>query len=166
MDERLQLVFRRSELDRRAERRRAPGPHAPRRQSLAAAFVEQRYSAKSESLADLFRLVLTPDGYKAMQTEQPFLWYFEMAPFMAVPMVALMRHHGYRWRQCTEMSAAMLIPPAGLIALVQVGVTAYLPWFSTRTLPESTHIAMLLSMLVLMLYRRAEYSDRRHHRSC
>jgi hypothetical protein len=114
----------------------------------------------------LFRLVLTPDGYKAMQTEQPFLWYFEMAPFMAVPMVALMRHHGYRWRQCTEMSAAMLIPPAGLIALVQMGVTAYLPWFSTRTLPESTHIAMLLSMLVLMLYRRAEYSDRRHHRSC
>jgi hypothetical protein len=64
------------------------------------------------------------------------------------------------------MSAAMLIPPAGLIALVQLGVTAYLPWLSPRTLPESTHIAMLLGMLAVMLYRRAEYSDNRHHHSC
>ena len=111
----------------------------------------------------LFRLVLTPEGYKAMQVEQPFLWYSEMAVFMTVPMVALMRHHGYRWRQCAEMSGAMLIPPAGLIALVQLGVTGYLPWLSTRTLPVSTHIAMLLSMLLSMLYRRAEYSDSRHY---
>ncbi len=112
----------------------------------------------------LFRLVLTPTGYKAMQVEQPFLWYSEMAVFMTVPMVALMRHHGHGWRQCAEMSGAMLIPPAGLIALVQLGVTAYLPWLSTRTLPVSTHIAMLLGMLLWMLYRRAEYSDsRRYH---
>jgi hypothetical protein len=113
----------------------------------------------------LFRLVLTPEGYKAMQIEQPFLWYSEMAMFMTVPMVALMRHHRYRWRQCAEMSGAMLISPAGLIALVQLGVTAYLPWLSSRTLPVSTHVAMLLSMLVVMLYRRAEYSDSMHHHS-
>ncbi len=111
----------------------------------------------------LFRLVLTPEGYKAVQIEQPFLWYAEMAVFMTVPMVAWMRHHGYRWRRCAEMSGAMLIPPAGLIALVQLGVTAYLPWLSTRTLPASTHIAMLLGMLLSMLHRRAEYSDGRHH---
>jgi len=109
----------------------------------------------------LFRLVLTPEGYQAMPIEQPFLWYAEMAVFMTVPMVALMRHHGYRWRRCAEMSGAMLIPPTGLIALVRLDVTAYLPWLSPRTLPESTHIAMLLGMLVVMLYRRAEYSDRR-----
>jgi hypothetical protein len=114
----------------------------------------------------LFRLVLTPEGYKAMQSEQPFLWYSEMAVFMTVPMVALMRHHGYRWRQCAEMSGAMFIPPTGLIALVQLGVTAYLPWLSTRTLPVSTHIAMLLSMFVVMLYRRAEYGESMYHRSC
>ena len=114
----------------------------------------------------VFRMVLTPEGYKAMQIEQPFLWYSEMAVFMTVPMVALMRHHGYRWRQCAEMSGAMLIPPTGLIALVQLGVTPYLPWLSTRTLPESSHIAMLLGMLVVMLYRRAEYSDSRHHHRC
>jgi len=47
----------------------------------------------------LFRQVLTPEGSKAMQIEQPFLWYSEMAVFMTVPMVALMRHHRYRWRQ-------------------------------------------------------------------
>jgi hypothetical protein len=63
----------------------------------------------------LFRLVLTPEGYKALQSEQPFLWYSEMAVFMTVPMVVLMRHHGYRWRQCAEMSGAMLISPTGLI---------------------------------------------------
>ena len=104
----------------------------------------------------LCRLVLTPEGYQAMQIDQPFLWYSEMAVFMTVPMVALMRHHGYRWWRCAEMSGAMLIPPSGLIALVQLGVTAYLPWLSPRTLPASTHIAMLLGMLVIMLYRRAE----------
>lgn len=113
----------------------------------------------------LFRLVLTPEGYQAMRIEQPFLWYSEMAVFMTVPMVALMRHHGYGWRQCAEMSGAMLIPPTGLIALVQLGVPAYLPWLSTRTLPESTHIAMFLGMLFSMLYRRAAYSDSRHHHS-
>jgi hypothetical protein len=105
----------------------------------------------------LFRLALTPEGYKAMQVEQPFLWYSEMAVFMTVPMVALMRHHGYSWRQCAEMSGAMLIPPAGIITLVQLGATAYLPWLSARTLPVSTHIAMLLGMFLSMLYRRAEY---------
>jgi len=113
----------------------------------------------------LFSLVLTPEGYKAMRIEQPLLWYTEMAVFMTVPMVALMRHHGFRWRQCAEMSGAMLIPPMGLIVLVQLGVTAYLPLLSARTLPESTHIAMLLGMLAVMLYRRAEYSDSRHHHS-
>ena len=110
----------------------------------------------------LFRLLLSPAGYEAMQTEQPFLWYSEMAAFMTVPMVALMRHHGYRWRQCAEMSGAMLIPPTGLIALVQLGATAHLPWLSTRTLPEATHVAMLSSMLVLMLCRHAEYSGDEH----
>jgi hypothetical protein len=110
----------------------------------------------------LARVLLTPEGYEAMRIEQPFLWYFEMAPFMTVPMVALMRRHGHTWRQCTEMSAAMLIPPAGLIALVQLGVTAYLPWLSTRTLPAAAHIGMILSMVGLMLYRRDEYSGDRH----
>jgi hypothetical protein len=113
----------------------------------------------------LARVILTAEGYETMRIEQPVLWYFEMAPFMTVPMVVLMRLHGYRWQQCMEMSAAMLIPPAGLIALVQAGVTVYLPWLSTQTLPASTHVGMILSMLGLMLYRRDEYSGERHSHS-
>jgi hypothetical protein len=113
----------------------------------------------------LVRLSLAADGYRAMQIEQPLLWYSEMALFMTVPMVALMRRQGHRWRQCTAMSAAMVIPPIGLIALVQLGVTAHLPWLSSRTLPESTHIAMLLGMLVFMVHHRDEYGDRMQHRS-
>lgn len=110
----------------------------------------------------LFRLVLTPEGYKAMQIEQPFLWYSEMAVFMTVPMVALMRHHGYRWRQCAEMTGAMLVPPGTVAALVQFGVTAY-PWLAVSTLPASTHVTMLLGMIVLMLYRRDQYAGTHSH---
>jgi hypothetical protein len=110
----------------------------------------------------LARWILSSEGYRAMQVERPFLWYSEMAVFMTVPMVARMRRHGYTWRQCAEMSAAMLIPPVGLIALVQLGVTAYLPWLSPRTLPEFTHVAMLFGMLGSMVYRRAHYSGRSH----
>jgi hypothetical protein len=113
----------------------------------------------------LFRLSFGREAYEAMRVEQPFLWYSEMAVFMTVPMVAFMRHHGYSWRQCGEMNGAMLIPPMGLIALVQLGVTAYLPWLSARTLPALIHIAMLLGMVGSMLYRRAEYTESTHKTS-
>jgi hypothetical protein len=105
----------------------------------------------------LFRLILTPEGYQAMQIEQPLLWYSEMAVFMTVPMVALMRHHCYRWRQCAEMTGAMLVPPGTVAALVQLGVSAH-PWLAVSTLPASTHVTMLLGMIGLMLYRRDQYA--------
>jgi hypothetical protein len=108
----------------------------------------------------LARLILTSEGYHTMQIDHPFLWYSEMAVFMTVPMIALMRRHGHRWRPVTEMSAAMLIPPIALIALVQRGL---MPWLSARTLPESTHIVMLFGMLVSMVYRRADYTDGARH---
>jgi hypothetical protein len=112
----------------------------------------------------LSRLVLTPEGYRALQVERPFLWYAGMAAPMTAPMVALMRRHGHGWRQCVEMTVAMLLPPAGLIALVHLGVAADFPGLSARTLPESTHVAMLLGMLLSMLHRHAEYSEARHPR--
>src|SRR3989442_269779 len=37
------------------------------------------------------------------------------------------------------------------------------PGLSARTLPWSAHVAMLSVMLVVVLYRRAEYSDGGHH---
>ncbi len=113
----------------------------------------------------LVHMILTSEGYHAMQIEQPFLWYFEMAVFMTVPMIALMRRHGYAWRLCAEMGAAMLVPPAAFVALVQFGVATWLPLLSAPTLSAWTHGAMLLGMLGAALYRRAEYSARAHHQT-
>lgn len=81
-----------------------------------------------------------------------------MAVFMTVPMVALMRYYqAHSWRQCAEMTCAMLAPPGAVAALVQFGVIAY-PWLAVSTLPASTHVTMLLGMIVLMLYRRDHYA--------
>ena len=106
----------------------------------------------------LFRVLLTSTGYLALRTETPFLWFAGMAVFMTVPMVALMRYYqAHSWRQCAEMTGAMLVPPGAVAALVQFGVIAY-PWLAVSTLPASTHVTMLLGMIVLMLYRRDQYA--------
>lgn len=111
----------------------------------------------------LFRLIFGSDAYEARRLGQPLLWYGEMAVFMTIPMIALMRRHRYSWQLCLEMGAAMVIPPAALVALVQLGLAASLPSLSAQTLSAWTHGAMLLGMLGTALYRRAEYSAGAHH---
>jgi hypothetical protein len=108
----------------------------------------------------LFNLLLTSNGYLALQTGQPLLWFVLMSVFMTVPMVAWMRYQGHSWRQCTEMTVAMLAPPAIVTALVQFGVTVY-PFIAAGTLSHSTHITMLLGMVAFVLYRRDQYSGAR-----
>jgi flagellar biosynthetic protein FliP len=71
-----------------------------------------------------------------------------MSIFMTVPMVAWMRHRCHTWRQTAEMSAAMLAPSVPLMALDMWG---------------PAHVAMILGMLGLMLYRRDEYLYGRCH---
>ncbi len=106
----------------------------------------------------LFRVLLTPTGYLALRTQTPFLWFAGMAVFMTVPMIAFMRYYqAHSWRQCAEMTGAMLVPPGTVAALVQFGVIAY-PWLAVSTLSTSTHVTMLLGMIVLMLYRRDQYA--------
>jgi hypothetical protein len=101
--------------------------------------------------------LLTPTGYLALQTHDPFLWFAGMGVFMTVPMIALMRYYqAHSWRQCGEMTVAMLVPPGTIAALVQLGVVAY-PWLAVSTLSHSTHVTMLLGMIVLMLYRRDQH---------
>jgi hypothetical protein len=90
-----------------------------------------------------------------------FTGYFDeavMAAFMTVPMVAWMLHRGHTWHQSAEMSIAMLLPMAVVVVFLagQLGV-------SNRMFGMSTHIAMLLGMLVLMIVRRADYT---HTGSC
>jgi hypothetical protein len=75
-----------------------------------------------------------------------------MGFFMTVPMVAWMRYRGHSWRQSAEMAAAMLAPAAAVVAL-----GAAQPAISNRALMLSSHAAMLLGMLVLMLVRRVDY---------
>ena len=83
-----------------------------------------------------------------------------MAAFMTVPMVALMRFRGHTWRQTAEMTGAMLAPWALVLA-----VANYLPGASNQAVKWSSHGAMLLGMLALMLYRRADYAHASGHPS-
>lgn len=106
----------------------------------------------------VFRALLTPGGYLALQTRTPLLWFAGMGFFMAVPMIGWMRYYQrHSRRECAEMTVAMLLPPASIAALVQAGVVAY-PWLAASTLSASTHMAMLLGMIAAMLYRRDQYA--------
>jgi hypothetical protein len=106
----------------------------------------------------VFHTLLTSAGYLALQTQSPFLWFASMSVFMTAPMIVLMRYHQrHSWRDCTEMIAAMLVPSGVLAALVQFDVVVY-PWLDVRTLSHSTHVAMLLGMIILMLYRRDKFA--------
>lgn len=74
-----------------------------------------------------------------------------MAAGMTVPMVAWMRHRGHGWRSCSEMAAAMVVPVLPFLCLVWFHVTnsALCGAYCGSTIP---------AMLVVMLYRRGEYS--------
>src|ERR687897_2083106 len=68
---------------------------------------------------------------------------------MTVPMVAWMRYRGHGWAASNEMAASMLIPTAGVIALLGVGLVD-----DVGALMMVEHVVMLPSMLVVMLLRR------------
>jgi hypothetical protein len=82
-----------------------------------------------------------------------------MAVTMTAPMVAWMRYRGHGWAACADMTAAMVIPTLGVLALLWTGL---LPDLGTLLLIE--HVVMLPSMLVAMLLRREEYTGALRHR--
>jgi hypothetical protein len=90
----------------------------------------------------LVRMLVTPSDLAILYAGNSVFRNAAMAVFMTVPMVMLMRHHGYTWRQCLQMSAAMLAPSAVLLGF---GLA-------------ETHLAMMLGMAIWMLYRRREYA--------
>jgi hypothetical protein len=92
-----------------------------------------------------------------LRNDAPALLLSLMAVTMTVPMVAWMRYRGHGWRPSAEMSASMLVPAAGTIALLGAGLVEDL---GALLLVE--HVAMLLGMLVAMLLRPAEYSGGDH----
>ena len=78
--------------------------------------------------------------------------FLGMAVEMTVPMVAWMRYRGHGRRASGEMAAAMLLPTFAAIALLRADVAG------SGALMLAEHVAMLLSMLVVMLLGPAEYA--------
>lgn len=79
-----------------------------------------------------------------------------MAFDMTVPMVLWMRHRGHNWARGAEMAGAMFVPTFLVIGLLEVGAT------SADSLIGLQHVVMLPAMLLVMLWRRSEYT--RAHR--
>lgn len=71
---------------------------------------------------------------------------------MTVPMVLWMRVRGHGWGRSGEMGAAMVIPSVAIVALAVAGM------IPRAGLAGAVMYPMLPAMLVLMLYRRAEYA--------
>jgi hypothetical protein len=80
-----------------------------------------------------------------------------MAVTMTVPMVGWMRYRGHGWQPCADMTAAMVVPTLGVLALLWSGLIGDL-----GTLLLIEHVVMLPSMLVAMLLRREEYAGAVH----
>ena len=93
-----------------------------------------------------------------LREDAPALLLSVMAVTMTAPMVAWMRYRGHGWGPSAEMSASMLIPTAGAIALLGAGLMEDL-----NALLLVEHVAMLLGMLVAMLLRPSEYSGAHSH---
>ncbi|QIN83336.1 hypothetical protein GBA63_12335 [Rubrobacter tropicus] len=98
-----------------------------------------------------------PPGYASL-----FVRYGLMGAFMAAPMVGWMRFRNHSWRDCGEMTAAMVVPMLAPVALVQLGVAV--PGLSEGSLMMLSHAAMIAGMVALMLYRFDRYAHADHER--
>ena len=102
--------------------------------------------------------VLGLPGFAALEaagvdTEAAGVLLFGMAITMTVPMVAWMRHRGHRWRPCWEMTASMIVPTIGALALYEAGVLG-----GAHAAMGIQHVVMFPAMLGVMLLRREEYA--------
>lgn len=90
---------------------------------------------------------------------RPRLMLAEMAVTMTLPMIAWMRFRGHAWQPCNEMAATMLLPAAGAIGLLALGLVT-----GVGILMVIEHAVMLASMLIAMLLRRGEYTSQHRRR--
>jgi hypothetical protein len=88
-----------------------------------------------------------------VSTDAPALMLLGMAFTMTVPMVGWMRYRGHGWPASMEMTASMLLPSAGAIALLGAGIVE-----GIVAPMVIEHVAMPLTMLAAMLLRRDEYT--------
>jgi hypothetical protein len=92
-------------------------------------------------------------GAAGVDTEAAGVLLWGMAVSMTVPMVAWMRHRGHGWLPCWEMSAAMIVPTIGALALLEAGALD-----GAHAAMGIQHVVMFPAMLGVMLLRRGEYT--------
>ena len=102
--------------------------------------------------------VLGIPGFMALEaagvdTEAAGVLLWGMVVSMTVPMVAWMRHRGHGWLPCWEMSAAMIVPTIGALALLEAGALG-----GAHAAMGVQHTVMFPAMLGVMLLRRDEYT--------
>ena len=98
-----------------------------------------------------------PPGYANL-----LIKYGLMGVFMSAPMVAWMRYQGHSWWDGLEMTVAMLVPMFALVLPVEFDVARYVPGLSDQSLLLLSHVAMIVGMAVLMIYRWDRYAHGAH----
>jgi hypothetical protein len=96
-----------------------------------------------------------PPGYSNLLIE-----YALMVASMSASMVAWMRYRGHPWSDGTEMTMAMLVPTFALVLPVELGVVG----LTGHLVEMLTHVAMIVGMAALMLYRWDRYAHGAHGR--
>ena len=108
----------------------------------------------------LFVSPLDPIGYRETLRAHPYLSELLMLLFMTASMVGFMAYRGHSRRMILEMTAGMTVPVLPVIALASANT---LPFLTDRALSLWTHAGMLLGMLAVMLFRRADYAGPHRH---
>ena len=101
--------------------------------------------------AAIFLTAVGMTAAEAMQ-QHAVLFVVLQASGMTAAMVAWMRHRGHTWRSSSEMAAAMIIPAVPLVCLRLLDMISG-PVCGTYC------IVTVVVMILLMLYRRADYGD-------
>jgi hypothetical protein len=100
------------------------------------------------------RLGLAARGYAGLLPTGSIGSEVGMGFFMVAPMVLWMRARGCCWRDGGEMTCAMLVPWAAVLAVGRLGSPEVQAWLSI-----AGRTAMLFGMLAAMLYRRHLYTS-------
>jgi flagellar biosynthetic protein FliP len=98
-----------------------------------------------------YRAVMAEIGYSDPIERFPELSALVMTFNMILPMVGWMRYRGHRWERAWEMAAAMMVPAIALVVLCFLGM------IPRSNLSGAVMIPMIPAMVIVMLYRRAEY---------
>lgn len=96
-------------------------------------------------------------SFESIRLSQPELFMLGMGSAMSVTMVAWMRHRRHTWREGWEMTAAMFVPIAGVLACYRLGAVTADP-----VCPLSC-VLMIPAMAVAMLFRLDAYTGHHAH---